>query len=77
MPLIAKHYPDSFLKWEAVELAADSTYEILTRIEWTTAEAFESLHNSEAGKEIFADVRNFASAPPIFFKEEKVIGSGP
>ncbi|KAF4544512.1 Ethyl tert-butyl ether degradation EthD [Lasiodiplodia theobromae] len=77
MPLIAKHYPDDFLSWEAVELAADAAYEIATRVEWTTAEAFESLHHSEAGKEIFADIPNFASAPAIFIKEEKVLGSGP
>lgn len=77
MPLIAKHYPDDFLKWEVVELAADCIYEVATRVEWTTAEAFESLHDSETGKLIYADIPKFASAVPIFSKEEKVLGTGP
>ncbi|KAH7025535.1 hypothetical protein B0J12DRAFT_685867 [Macrophomina phaseolina] len=68
MPLIQEHFPD-LLRWEVSTLPEDAPYMVVTRVEWTSAEAFDSMHHVEAGKKVFADIANFSSSPPIFMKE--------
>ncbi|KAF4302443.1 Ethyl tert-butyl ether degradation EthD [Botryosphaeria dothidea] len=69
LPMIEQYFPGKLLKWEVTTLPEDAQFMVLSRVEWTSEEDFNSLHSCEDGKKIFADVPNFATGPPLFLKE--------
>ncbi|GME64521.1 hypothetical protein M1834_003510 [Neofusicoccum parvum] len=76
MPMIAAAFPVDFLRWEVATFPAEASFMAVCHVEWTSAEAFESMSQpgSEAGKKIFADVPNFSTEAPIFMMEKYVAG---
>ncbi|KAF4967447.1 hypothetical protein FSARC_5020 [Fusarium sarcochroum] len=69
MPLVsAKWGPHGLKNWKILTFQDGAPFQVQATLEWESVEAFNKAESTDAGKEIFGDVKNFYSESPVLLK---------